>query len=689
MDILKQNMLQFFDRWSVFKIPVFQRNYNWTFDNCNQLFFDIKNILDTGREHFIGTIVYKKFEEGIVPSFSIIDGQQRITTLQLLVKAMYDIEYNVINKKVLKNKVLENEYASIDKKFKLVPIAFDFDIYNKIMNMESFDENLFNLDEKNTIIYKNYIYLKQKLIENKITSDNIIFALTKLISVIIFLENESPQEIFESLNSTGLSLSNADLLRNYLLMSLDYEKQKELYNNYWLKMERMLGSDKIELYLIHYLIFKRKTDSITFSSKKSKINDSNLYISFKKYIEENKIDFKYLFEDMYKYSKYYKRFIFCDIKSKNKIDKKLYDIFYTFNTSSAAVLLLEYFDMFNNNEIIESDLLSILDICISYIFRVKICINKSVSNQFFAFVLARINGKEDIVKQTWEAFNKGKGRYAFPNDNEFKNCLINKNLYQTLKSVGCRYLLFNIEKYENKEVPPIDEASIEHVMPQNLNSKWESYLNDFDDLDSREKLLHTLGNLTLSHSSINSELSDNLFNDKKEIYGKSNYTFTRKLKDYINWTSAEILDRANELANIAVNIWALPSKYNISKISSSDFHYFSENHTDFDGSKPCLLVINDKEYNVKYWKNVLESIVRFLYKEYPEIIKECRDIKINNWISELTKNPINENIKIDEDIYLYTGTSTSRKLGFISNLIEYIEQKENISIMDDFSFKIL
>ena len=134
MDILKLDMLKFFDGWNIFKIPVFQRNYNWTFDNCDQLFFDMQNILNTGRDHFIGTIVYKKFQEGIVPSFNIIDGQQRITTFQLLVKAMYDIEDNVINKKILKNKILENEYASADKKSKLVPIAFDYDIYNKIMN---------------------------------------------------------------------------------------------------------------------------------------------------------------------------------------------------------------------------------------------------------------------------------------------------------------------------------------------------------------------------------------------------------------------------------------------------------------------------------------------------------------------------------------------------------------------------
>ena len=451
----------------------------------------------------------------------------------------------------------------------------------------------------------------------------------------------------------------------------------------------MIGSDKMEQYLIYYLIFKRKTDSISFSSKKSRINDSNLYISFKKYIEENKIDFECLFKDMYGYAKYYKRFIYCDIKIKDKIDKKLYHIFYTLNTFPATILLLKYFDMFNKNEITEKDLLSILDICISYIFRVRICTNKSVSNQFFASVLSSINGKDNIIDQTWEAFNKGKGRYTFPNDNDFKNCLINKNLYQTLKSVGCRYLLFNIEKYENKEVPSIDEASIEHIMPQNLSSEWESYLNDLDALNFREELLHTLGNLTLSHSSINSELSDNLFNDKKEIYGKSNYTFTRKLKDYIKWTNVEILSRANELADIAIKIWKLPSKYNAIKLSTSDFHYFSENHADFDGSKPYLLVIKDKKYNVKYWKNLLELVVKFLYEEYPEIIKECRDIKINNKMSELTENPINENVKIDENLYLYTGISTSKKLGFIFSLIEYIEQRENVSIMDDFSFKIL
>ena len=689
MEAYRRTVLEFLEGWKIFKIPVFQRNYSWTIDNCSQLFLDIENILISGKEHFIGTIVYKRFEDGIISSHLVVDGQQRLTTIQLLVKAMCDIEENTFNKKILKNKILENEGAPNDKKFKLIPIAFDSDIYNKLMNMENFDEDLFTIEEKNTVIYRNYNYLKQKLIENKITSNQVIYILSKLVIVTIFLINESPQEIFESLNSTGLGLSNADLLRNYLLMPLNYEKQKELYTKYWLKIEQMIGSDKMEQYLIYYLIFKRKTDSISFLSKKSRINDSNLYISFKKYIEENKIDFECLFKDMYEYAKYYKRFTYCDIRTKDKIDKKLYDIFYTLNTFPATILLLKYFDMFNKNEITEKDLLSILDICISYIFRVRICTNKSVSNQFFASVLSSINGKDNIIDQTWEAFNKGKGRYAFPSDNDFKNCLINKNLYQTLKSVGCRYLLFNIEKYENKEVPSIDEASIEHIMPQNLSSEWESYLNDLDALNCREELLHTLGNLTLSHSSINSELSDNLFDDKKEIYGKSNYTFTRNLKDYIKWTNVEILSRANELADIAIKIWELPSKYNAIKLSTSDFHYFSENHADFDGSKPYLLVIKDKKYNVKYWKNLLELVVKFLYEEYPEIIKECRDIKINNKMSELTENPINENVKIDENLYLYTGISTSKKLGFIFSLIEYIEQRENVSIMDDFSFKIL
>lgn len=684
----------------MFVIPVYQRNYDWKKENCKQLFEDIKNIAkDSKGKHFIGTICHKM--DGRYKSV-IIDGQQRVTTIMLLFKAIYDTLTDETLKRKVKNQFLINEYANNELKIKLKPIKKDEKVYSKLINMEPFNEINFEKHEKNSNIYKNYMYFKELIVEAKkqgFEDYEIEDAIERLEIVELTLTDENPQVIFESLNSTGLDLTNTDLLRNYLLMSLDYKDQEELYLNYWLKIEDMIGSENMEDFMIYYLILQRRSDSLTINGKKAKINSNNLYYAFKKFLPDiernNKDIIEECFKNMYKYAQYYKHFIHEENTIiSNNIDKKLHDIFYLLENKDASIIIMYLYELYDTNKIDINTFDKLLDISISFIFRALVCKRTGLNKQFASLCVQKLDNFKDYTnydKKYWSILTNGKGSYSVPKDNEFKQTLETKDLYNSLKSKKCKYMLYQLEKYSNpKECPLYSNGSIEHICPKTLSKKWTEYLNTKHDLMNYEKFVHTLGNLTLT--GYNSELSNDTFENKKIEYKKSNYIHTRNVSENTDWTSEQIKQRANKLSTIALKIWNLPSEYNKEMAVDTGITYTLESDLEsFTGTKPETISILETQKTIMNWSDFLIEIAQTFYNLDNLLFLELLSYDKfpgTKTILSTTPNDMTKYHEISNGLYINTNNSTVESLKLIKCIIDYFDTNTDANFINDIWFTL-
>lgn len=687
-------------RKRVFSIPVYQRNYDWKTDNCKQLFYDIQRIAETGKDHFLGTIVYiPDRSTATCPIFIIIDGQQRITSVMLFIKALHDSLDNEDIRADIEEDYLRNRGGS-DYRLKLKPIESDQNVFEKLMMQNDFDENEFTSQEKQSAIYRNYDFFKQMIAESHVSPEKLYESVFRIEIVEIQLDKENPQEIFESLNSTGLDLSNADLLRNYLLMSLNYEKQQELYKKYWLVIERMLGNDQIEPFMTYYIILKKKSDAVSIDGKRAHINSVNLYRTYKMWLsDEGRKDETYLeqlLSDMKKYATYYQHFIKHVNDDDDVFNDKHQELFTQFNSPAIAIILLYFCDLMNSGKITKSDYDQALDVCISFLFRSRVA-GHNVSAQFCALLIQYFerSKSEAFIDKVWEAFNSGKGRYNFPSDEEFKENLQSKDLYLTLRSAGVRYLLYKLEENLSKEVVTNENATIEHIMPQTLSEKWRRYLSDKQD-KSYDLYLHRLGNLTLTKE--NSKLSNNLFSEKVEEYEESNYKLTRRLTKFKDWTSKEIQQRSVALSEMATEIWPLPSKYNEEKAASHSMTgmilTLEDDYDQFTGTKPASVIFLDEIITADSWNDVYLEIHKKMYElapdVYPDYIKTEDNAK--EQIISTTESDFGRAYKLGEEIYLNQSFRKAKRLmKKLHAFMDYYAEHSDVlsdEIVDDLIFEL-
>ena len=313
---------------AVFNIPVYQRNYDWDVDNCQQLFADLETITVTQKDHFIGSIVYISIGTATEPYYNIIDGQQRITSVMLFLKALHDSTDDERFKRQVRHGFLINIGLDDEPKMKLKQIESDSSVYEKIIMQEDYNESAFTDSEKQSNVYRNYLYFKQMVAQSEASLQDLYNAIFKLEIIDVCLTTEDPQEVFESMNSTGKNLTNTDLLRNYLLMDLTHSKQEKLYKKYWSQIERNVGSKHMDMYMVHYLIMKRKSDSINIQRRSSKVNKNTLYDCYKLYFPPSSKagdGTETLLEDMYRYSSVYRRII-NNNNLKTDMDKAIHEL---------------------------------------------------------------------------------------------------------------------------------------------------------------------------------------------------------------------------------------------------------------------------------------------------------------------------------------------------------------------------
>lgn len=616
---------------TVFVVPVYQRNYDWLNENCNQLFNDILGIVQSGQEHFLGTICFKVYSSH---ERAIIDGQQRLTSITLMLKAIYDFDTDDDIRSEINDQYLYNKGRGIDSeflKFKLHLNKRDDAVYHILLEntKDKVDGKLTSV-QKNSRIYQNYLLFYDMVsayVEEGGSVGDILEALRSLTIIELEIQQENPQEIFESLNSTGLDLTNVDLLRNYFLMQFAHDVQTRLYEDYWSQVEDAIGVDRMEQFFVDYLVFKRRSDSITINGRRNHINERNLYTAFKDYYALLPFDTSYdktvnCFADLKACAELYQNFVFTDdinLDKETPLRRKLYFLLSINDSSKARSLLLYIFDL-HHRGLIDADMLGVaVDGISSLTFRARICKAQGINRQFAGSVMLRLDELTDysnFVDAFWQAVTAGKGSYAFPSDAEFTDALIHKDLYQTLRSRGTKYFLYTLEAYSQfpKGLPPFDDEtiSVEHIMPQTLTAQWKIYLSK-ETMENYESALHRLGNLALTN--YNGEMSNKDFKDKKPIYKESKFHYTTCINDYSEWQIAEINDRTKKLAAEALKIWRLPAQYQKEKAVSESLHTLGEDTAQFAYTKPSVLLIGSEEYSINYWADILPILCRLLDKE--------------------------------------------------------------------------
>ena len=537
-----------------FAIPVYQRDYNWQEKHCKQLFEDILNV---GKDiditsHFIGSIVY--IHEGVYgigeKEFYVIDGQQRMITITLLHIALYHRLKE--SKEEYADEIYElylvNKFSKRDIKLKLLPPEENLNILNKILE-ENWEE-LEDYQDRN--IVKNYKFFKE-IISNYSNEEieYLLAGLDKIIYVDIALEKDKddPQKIFESLNSTGLDLSQGDLIRNYILMDLEREKQNFVYKNLWLPIENnckiSLGNE-IKNYVSDFI-----RDYLTLKNGKIP-SKPKVFEEFKEFYNKNNDE---QLEDIKNFSEEYSHIIKPNTEKDKEIRKELENL-KVLDQTVINTFLIGILRDYRENKIIKNEILEILKLLQSYIWRRFITEKPSNAlNKIFQGMYFRISKDQKYYKSLEESLLN----QDFPTDDELKEALKTKNVYKDKEKL--RYVFKELENYNHNELIDFEneKITIEHIFPQKPNKSWKEKYSDYE-LEEMKTFKDTISNLTLTGS--NANLGNKSFLEKRndDIHGyKNSKLYLNKYLGKLNeWNLSAMEGRFEKLFKNIVKIWKRP-----------------------------------------------------------------------------------------------------------------------------------
>ena len=554
MDARKGNIYEILNGNKQFLIPVYQRFYSWDIEQCRRLWNDIVIMQKEGKQgHFVGSIVniaVQAMATG-VQKYMIIDGQQRMTTLSLLLLALRDYglkhpEDQTINARRIDNMLLKNEYESGEERFKLLLTEADKDVLIALVEQKPIQGH------DNSRIRINYNFFNKQIESKELSPAEIYESIGKLQIVNITLDRQmdDAQAIFESLNSTGKELTESDLIRNYVLMGLDATEQTYVYEHLWRPMELLFEYDKQESVMDRFF-----RDYLTMKQTRIPKVDY-VYEEFKKYhLNCEFSSIRDLCADLYKFAQYYTDMVFA--RSEDNKLKVLYQDINCLKMEVSYPFLLKVHNDYSLGIIGIDTLIEIINICVSYVVRRNICdIPTNSLNKTFATLRNEI--KNDDYLNSIKAFFILRDDYKiFPTDERFASVFASRDIYNMRAR---NYILRHLEMYNNKGNVVVENYTIEHIMPQNqnLSSEWIAMLGD-NWKEIQKNYLHTVGNLTLT--AYNSEMSDKSFNEKMNMEGGFKQSALR-LNSYLvlqtEWNENKIKERARILTEIALKIWAYP-----------------------------------------------------------------------------------------------------------------------------------
>ena len=664
-----QPLIKFFDGSDKrFIIPLYQRNYDWKEENCEQLFQDLLKMHHSDRKsHFFGSIV-SSIQSGTEDRF-IIDGQQRITTVSLLLIAMVnafkigDIQAtdSKLVDKIFK-RYLVDEYQEDERKVKLKPIKKD---------MDAFDALLYKPKEqylKGSNVTRNYEFFYDKIVKSNLTMDELFETIKKLEVINIKLdEDDDPQLIFESLNSTGLDLSEADKIRNYLLMSLAPAEQDDLYTRYWNPIEESTKYDPSS-FVRDYLTMKQ--------GKIGRID--KIYFIFKEYAENESIGRAELLEEMHHYAKIYSQIDNANMGTE-KINRKLNQV-RTLDSTVAYPFYMAFFDYAEKNGLSEEEKYRVLDIVEAYWARRIICnLPSNALNKVFATlhrdVLNNMNKAVEGTNPTYTdvliylLLKKGRSS-VFPKDDEVKEDFATRQVYK----MPANLRMFILERMENRDskechdvVKQLTEKtiSIEHIMPQTLSEKWKDALGEEWER-IHQQYLHTMANLTLT--GYNSQYSNLAFLEKRDMekgFNDSAFRLNNYVKSCDQWTEVEMKQRQHDLLEVFMRLWPMPSttfepaKREIESASIEDDDY------EFTGKKIQGYFYHNVHYTVNTWKEMLIQMCNHVLLEKRSTIEWL----CANEEHGFSRTPETWRKELAPGLYVWTDNSTYTKINILRGML--------------------
>ena len=656
-----------------FIIPVYQRNYDWKTENCKQLFDDLVQVIRENKQsHFFGSIVsYAHLRDEVV----LIDGQQRITTVSLILIAMINAmkqgvmeseDSNLVD--ILQDTYIIDKYRKEERKVRLKPFRDD---------CNAFDRLIFNKEEDyvaDSKVTHNYHYFYDRITNLKeLTMDELYRAIDSLEIIDIVLEPEhgdDPQLIFESLNSTGLDLTEADKIRNFILMGLQPDIQEKYYDDYWNKIENCTGSE-LDSFVRNYLTIE--TGVIP--------NIRNVYQAFKAFAKGK--DIQQLLGQMLTYATAYKKLTTFDLgdSEANEIAKRL-DLL---DMTVAYPFLMAFMIYASETGIYEKELVPVLSCIESFIFRRLMCdLPTNALNKIFAtlhkFVVKNKKESDTYSDVMIYYLETRKLSSTFPKDEEFLNGFTTKNIY-AMRGKNKTYLFERLENGSSKEkndiVGNIAEGilTIEHIMPQTLSPWWKQELGEnFESI--HEKWLHTISNLTLT--GYNSTYSNKSFAEKKTIengFMQSGLRLNQYIAKFDQWTEKELEERKKDLSDRALKIWTYPSTNFVPVKKEDDVVSLSEDNGVATGRKITSFLFQDTIYAVSDWAKMMWEMAQLLYAINPSLLyKEARSKK-NVWFQT---TPAKHYQELATGLYFCPShSSTWNKMAILKNLFKIYQIDED------------
>lgn len=671
-NLIKLNDIQFV-------IPVYQRNYDWTEKHCKVLLNDIIEAGKNKKEHFIGSIVYVNDNKPAtsVKELIVVDGQQRLTTITLIYLRLYRL-LDGIGNEPLKNKIykqyLINEFANTpDKKIKLKPTANNDKALKHIYDNVKISHN-----EKSNII-DNYTYF-----ENNITGNNykeVLDGLSYLNIIDMALDRniDDPQRIFESLNSTGLALSQGDLIRNYILMKLNSKEQEEIYEKYWEYIEKDAKDESKNENMVSDFI----RDFMT--SEYNKIpNKSRVYEEFKeKYSIDNLNEIKNYLGILKEYASYYNKLLNPQNEDDKNISLKLENI-KSLEVNVSYPFFLKIYKDYNDKIIDKEKFIYIIDLIESFVFRRFICdVPTNAMNKIFMSLYRQID-KNNYIESLEKHLCKLGSAQRFPKNDEVISKLKEKNIYESINQKRKMYLFEKLEQGLGKAVIDFSKTpyTIEHIFPQKPVKEWKKELNQ-KDYDIMQEKLHTIANLTISAN--NGELGNKTFKEKQDMNvnnGEQGYIYSKLwlneyLKQIEEWKPKNIEERFDKIKERFLKVWKYPNVI----ITNDNVEVDIFEADDPTGKKLEYIKFNGEEYNdITDVSKLFSFILKYYYSEKEELFftdEIQKVIKITTNKKELVSD---YPIQLSDIYYAENTYSSDKKFDLIKKLIDIFDREDELLI---------
>lgn len=609
----------------VFIIPPFQRNYEWSDKECRDLFDDIINSCVNNKNHYLGNVVYYEGENNgaSFSEFILVDGQQRVTTILLLLCALRD-KFKEIgdedNYKSINRKYLSNETSDDKFRIRLKQTRYDQKAFKSIVDAVPFSGE--------SKVVQNYKLFKELVDQSLVSPKEIYNAIPKLqiVDVNLQITNDltAVQTIFEKINSTGKPLEPADLIRNFLLLAKSSVEQDELYENYWLNIERELNTENISRFARDFLIMKIFED----------VPNDSIYSMFKDYVIGTNTTHEDILDEMCKYSKYYAwlKFYNCPIE---KINKKLELLNFLKTDDLYPLYMYLLKELYSTNV---EELIKILDLLVNFMLRYRIvspsggggALRKAIQQLLEMISSGEIALTYDNVY--FELSNSPTPASRFPDDEEFKRVLMDN-----VNTTYARALLIQIEEKERFNIPvDLSKVTIEHLMPQTLSYWWRNYLGGEEE-SSRiyDTYLNCIGNLAPISQSYNTKNSNKPWNEKVVNLRAVQFGITSETAEFENWKEEEIKSRNEDVANRACEATISPltrtRKFQTKETQDSfvpGLYKLADLSTPMEGASMQALVYKGITMDIFSFRELFNKVCELSYMSNPERFKQIVESNI-------------------------------------------------------------